>query len=82
MLYEVITGVRALRFHHQPRQGGTYSSLGFAAFEKLAPSMAELGLHVQFFMDARALPDLMPRLKNWKLPVVLDHFGSTSYNFV
>lgn len=70
-------GVRALRFHHQPRQGGTYSSLGFAAFEKLAPSMAELGLHVQFFMDARALPDLMPRLKNWKLPVVLDHFGST-----
>jgi 2-pyrone-4,6-dicarboxylate lactonase len=71
------SGVRALRFHHQPRQGGTYSSLGFGAFEKLAPHMAELGLHVQFFMDARALPDLMPRLENWKLPVVLDHFGST-----
>ena len=70
-------GVRALRFHHQPRQGGTYSSLGFAAFEKLAPHMAELGLHAQFFMDARALPELMPRLKDWKLPVVLDHFGST-----
>lgn len=70
-------GVRGLRFHHQPRQGGTYSSLGFAAFEKLAPAMAELGLHVQFFMDARALPDLAPRLANWNLPVVLDHFGST-----
>ncbi|MDH3288302.1 MAG: amidohydrolase family protein [Betaproteobacteria bacterium] len=72
-----LAGVRALRFHHQPRQGGTYSSLGFAAFEKLAPHMAELGLHVQFFMDARGLPDLMPLLKGWNLPVVLDHFGST-----
>ena len=28
-------------------------------------------------MDARALPELMPRLTDWKLPVVLDHFGST-----
>ena len=71
------SGVRALRFHHQPRQAGTYSSLGFTAFEKLAPHMAELGLHVQFFMDARELPALLPRLRNWRLPVVLDHFGST-----
>ena len=70
-------GVRALRFHHQPRQGGTYSSVGFAAFERLAPHMADLGLHVQFFMDARELPALLPHLRNWKLPVVLDHFGST-----
>jgi len=70
-------GVRALRFHHQPRHEGTFSSIGFAAFEKLAPDMAKLGMHVQFFMDARALPELMPRLKDWTLPVVLDHFGST-----
>lgn len=70
-------GVRALRFHHQPRHEGTFSTIGFAAFEKLAPWMADLGMHVQFFMDARALPELMPRLKNWKRPVVLDHFGST-----
>jgi predicted TIM-barrel fold metal-dependent hydrolase len=70
-------GVRALRFHHQMRQAGTYSSQGLASFEKLAPWMAELGMHVQFFMDARELPALMPYLKNWRLPVVLDHFGST-----
>lgn len=70
-------GVRALRFHHQPRQPGRFSSLGFDAFEKLAPTMAELGLHAQFFMDARALPRLADRLAGWKLPVVLDHFGST-----
>jgi 2-pyrone-4,6-dicarboxylate lactonase len=69
-------GVRALRFHHLPHQAGRYSSLGIAAFEKLAPHMAELNLHVQFFMDARELPALMPRLKDWTLPVVLDHFGS------
>ncbi|MCL6567251.1 MAG: amidohydrolase family protein, partial [Acidobacteriia bacterium] len=30
----------------------------------------------QFFMDARALPLLLERLGGWKLPVVLDHFGS------
>jgi predicted TIM-barrel fold metal-dependent hydrolase len=70
-------GVRTLRFHHQMRQAGTYSSQGLASFEKLAPWMAELGMHVQFFMDARELPALMPYLKDWKLPVVLDHFGST-----
>jgi predicted TIM-barrel fold metal-dependent hydrolase len=38
--------------------------------------MADFGLHVQFFMDARELPAVMPRLKDWKAPVVLDHFGS------
>lgn len=69
-------GVRALRFHHQMRQSGTYSSAGLALFEKLAPHMADFGLHVQFFMDARELPSVMPRLKDWKAPVVLDHFGS------
>lgn len=70
-------GVRALRFHHQVRQAGRYSSVGIPAFEKLAPYMADFGMHVQFFMDARELPTLAPRLQNWRLPVVLDHFGST-----
>jgi predicted TIM-barrel fold metal-dependent hydrolase len=69
-------GVRALRFHIAPRQPGRFSSLGFDAFSKLSAHMAEFGLHVQFFMDARELPNVMPRLKDWKLPVVLDHFGS------
>lgn len=69
-------GVRALRFHHQMRQAGTYSSQGLAAFEALAPHMTESGLHVQFFTDALELPNLARRLKHWKAPVVLDHFGS------
>ena len=69
-------GVRALRFHHQMRQSGTYSSSGLDLFLRLAPHMADCGLHVQFFMDARELPALMPRLADWKAPIVLDHFGS------
>lgn len=69
-------GVRGLRFHHLPHHASRHSGLGVEAFEKLAPHMAELGLHVQFFMDARELPAVMPRLKDWKLPVVLDHFGA------
>lgn len=71
------SGVRALRFHHQVRQAGTYSSSGIGLFEKLAPHMADFGMHVQFFMDAGELPAILPRLKDWKAPVVLDHFGST-----
>lgn len=69
-------GVRGLRFHYLPHHASRHSGLGVEAFEKLAPHMTELGLHVQFFLDARELPAVMPRLKDWKLPVVLDHFGS------
>ena len=70
------TGVRGLRFHHLPHHASRHSGLGVDAFEKLAPHMKEFGLHVQFFMDARELPEVMPRLRDWKLPVVLDHFGA------
>lgn len=68
-------GVRALRFHHMPHGVG-FSSLGMQSFEKLAPLMAELGLHAQFMMDANALDSAMPYFKNWKLPIVLDHMGN------
>jgi len=70
-------GVCALRFHIAPRQPGRFSSLGLDAFERLAPYMAECNLHVQFFMDARELPGVLTRLKDWRRPIVLDHFGST-----
>jgi 2-pyrone-4,6-dicarboxylate lactonase len=68
-------GVRALRFHHMPHGVG-FSPLGMQSFEKLAPLMAELGLHAQFMMDANALDSAMPYFKNWKLPIVLDHMGN------
>lgn len=33
-------------------------------------------VHPQSFMDTRALPEVMPKLKDRRLPVVLDHFGA------
>jgi 2-pyrone-4,6-dicarboxylate lactonase len=68
-------GVRALRFHHMPHGVG-FSPLGMQSFEKLAPAMADLGLHAQFMMDANALDSALPFFKNWKLPIVLDHMGN------
>lgn len=68
-------GVRALRFHHMPHGVG-FSPLGMQSFEKLAPLMADLGLHAQFMMDANALDSALPFFKHWKLPIVLDHMGN------
>lgn len=68
-------GVRALRFHHMPHGVG-FSSLGMQSFEKLAPIMADLGLHAQFMMDANALDSALPFFKHWTLPVVIDHMGN------
>lgn len=69
-------GVCALRFHHiAGHMKATFSPLGVEAFLKLAPTMAELGLHMQIMMDAAELPAVMPRLTQWKAPVVLDHYA-------
>lgn len=66
-------GVRGLRFHHLPHHASRHSGIGIEAFEKLAPGMAEAGLHMQILIDARELPAVMPRLRNWKPPIVVDH---------
>jgi len=68
-------GVRALRFHHMPGARG-YSALGLKAFAALAPRMAELGLHVQFMMDANGLQDALPYFAGWRLPIMIDHMGN------
>jgi len=68
-------GIRALRFHHMPHGVG-FSPLGMQSFAKLAPAMADLGLHAQFMMDANALDSALPFFRNWKLPIVLDHMGN------
>lgn len=72
-------GVRALRFHHVSGAAKSkFSSIGIQAFEKLAPAMADLGLHMQMLIDSRDLPEVMPSFKNWKLPIVIDHLGQTA----
>lgn len=71
-------GVRALRFHHISGAEKTkFSNIGIRAFEKLAPLMADLGLHAQILMDSRDLPEVMLSFRNWKLPGVIDHLGQT-----
>lgn len=69
-------GVCALRFHHiAGEMKATFSPLGIEALLSLAPLMAELDLHVQIMMNASELPTVMPRLKEWKRPIVLDHYA-------
>ncbi len=68
-------GVRALRFHHMPG-ADSFSPQGMPAFAKLAPAMAELGLHAQFMLDANVLEDILPFFSHWSLPVVIDHMGN------
>jgi 2-pyrone-4,6-dicarboxylate lactonase len=49
--------------------------IGFASMEKLAARIAPLGWHMQFLMDIRQLPELMPRMSTLPCPVVIDHMG-------
>ena len=69
-------GVCALRFHHiASALKATFSPLGIEAFLKLAPAMADLGLHLQLMLDASELPNVMPRLAEWRRPIVIDHYA-------
>src|SRR5258705_10892083 len=72
-------GVRGLRFNHFFRDGRLHYRGGvpLAAAEKLAPVMAELGWHLQLWIDVKELPQTVPVLKSLGLPVVIDHMGRT-----
>jgi len=63
-------GVRGLRIN--VLFGG---GIGFAAMEKLAHRIKHLGWHMQFLMDVRALPELLPRMAGLPVPGVVDHMG-------
>jgi predicted TIM-barrel fold metal-dependent hydrolase len=63
-------GVRGLRFN--VLFGG---GVGFYAMETLAARIAGLGWHLQFLMDVRDLPALMPRMSKLPVPCVFDHMG-------
>ena len=63
-------GVRGLRLNVL-FGGGT----GFDAMEKLARQIADFGWHMQFLLDARQLPELLPRMIKLPVPGVIDHMG-------
>jgi predicted TIM-barrel fold metal-dependent hydrolase len=72
-------GVRGLRFNHFFRDGALFYSGGvpLTAARVLAAVMAELGWHLQLWIDVKDLPDTIPLLKALALPVVVDHMGRT-----
>ena len=70
-------GVRALRANEFRRDGKPYYQNGVRLrdIEHLLPAMADLGWHLQLWIDARDLPDLAPALARVPVPVVVDHMG-------
>jgi len=73
------TGVRGLRFNHFFRGGQLHYRGGvpLTVAEKHASVMAELGWHLQLWIDVKDLPETTPVLKRIGLPVVIDHMGRT-----
>lgn len=70
-------GIRGLRANEYRRAGEAayHGGVRLEEVEPLAPLMAELGWHLQLWIDAADLPDLMPRLARMRIPVVVDHMG-------
>ncbi|MES1937727.1 amidohydrolase family protein [Salinisphaera hydrothermalis] len=63
-------GVRGLRLN--VLFGG---GIGLDAMDRLAAKIAPLGWHLQLLLDARQLPELLPRIARLPIPVVIDHMG-------
>src|SRR5262245_29430577 len=72
-------GVRGLRFNPFFRGGKLHYGGGVPldAARTLAPVMAELGWHLQLWIDVKDMPDTVPTLRALGLPVVIDHMGRT-----
>ncbi|WP_050630332.1 amidohydrolase family protein [Bradyrhizobium viridifuturi] len=75
-----VLGVRALRFNHFFRGGQLHyrGGIPLGVAETHAPVMAELGWHLQLWIDVKDLPGTIPALKALGLPVVVDHMGRTA----
>lgn len=74
-------GIRALRVNEFRRDGKPYYQNGvrLTDIEPLFGAMADLGWHLQLWIDARDLPDMMPALNKVPFPVVVDHMGRMDY---
>jgi len=72
-------GVRGLRFNHFFRDGQLHYRGGvpLSAAKRLAPVMADLGWHLQLWIDVKDLPQTVAVLRLLGLPVVIDHMGRT-----
>lgn len=70
-------GIRGLRANEYRRAGQAayHGGVRLDEVEPFSPVLAELGWHLQLWIDAADLPDLMPRLARMRIPVVVDHMG-------
>lgn len=74
-------GVRGLRVNEFRRDGKPYYQNGvrFSDVAPLLPAMADLGWHLQLWVDARDLPELLPALAQSPVAVIVDHMGRMDY---
>ena len=74
-------GVRGLRANEFRRDGKPYYQNGVALkeTEPLLPLIADLGWHLQLWIDARDLTEMAGALKRVPVPVVVDHMGRLEY---
>ena len=74
-------GVRALRANEFRRDGTPvyHNGVRLAEIMPLIPLLADLGWHVQLWLDARDLPDMLPVLRHIPTPIVIDHMGRMEY---
>ncbi len=72
-------GVRGLRFNHFFRGGQLHyrGGIGLDVAKTLAPRLADLGWHIQLWIDVKDLPDILPDIRRLPVPVVIDHMGRT-----
>jgi hypothetical protein len=70
-------GVRGLRANEFRRDGKPYyqNGVGLKEIEPLLPVIADLGWHLQLWIDARDLPEMAGALARVPVPVVVDHMG-------
>ena len=75
-------GVRGLRANEFRRDGKPYyqNGVGLRDVEPLYGLMADLGWHLQLWIDTRDLPDLAPQIARVPVPVVVDHMGRLEYH--
>ena len=69
---ERLSSQKLLDILEVPQRGRTAGTC-----RRLAKLMAELGWHLQLWIDAKDLPETIPVLKSLGLPVVIDHMGRT-----
>lgn len=71
-------GVRGLRFSH--RSAGNFpGSALLSDLQRMAPQLAEAGLHAEVWTDCNVLHEIAPLLRDLPVPVVLDHMAGFDF---